>query len=111
MPEFGYDPALLGRFPTIVGGVISARVDNGPTSPELREALAAAVSSAVERIGDTPLSEVPSLAAWRRVFRGFGVDPTQYRSQFVLFSTVIHAFRSRIDGRDSAWPSVTTSSE
>jgi DNA/RNA-binding domain of Phe-tRNA-synthetase-like protein len=33
-----------------------------------------------DRIGETPLSEVPSLAAWRRVFRGFGVDPTQYRS-------------------------------
>ena len=32
------------------------------------------------RIGETPLSELPTLAAWRRVFRGFGVDPTQYRS-------------------------------
>ncbi len=27
-----------------------------------------------------PLSELPALAAWRKVFRGFGVDPTQYRS-------------------------------
>ena len=32
------------------------------------------------RIGDTPLSEIPTLAAWRRAFRGFGVDPTAYRS-------------------------------
>ena len=32
------------------------------------------------RIGNTPLSEVPSLAAWRRAFRAFGVDPTAYRS-------------------------------
>jgi DNA/RNA-binding domain of Phe-tRNA-synthetase-like protein len=33
-----------------------------------------------ERIGDTALSEVPTLAAWRGVFRGFGVNPTRYRS-------------------------------
>jgi DNA/RNA-binding domain of Phe-tRNA-synthetase-like protein len=26
------------------------------------------------------LSELPSLAAWRGVFRGFGVNPTKYRS-------------------------------
>jgi DNA/RNA-binding domain of Phe-tRNA-synthetase-like protein len=32
------------------------------------------------RIGDASLSELSSLAAWRRVFRGFGVDPTAYRS-------------------------------
>ena len=31
------------------------------------------------RIGETPLSQIPSLAAWRSVFRGFGLDPTQYR--------------------------------
>jgi len=31
-------------------------------------------------IGDTPLSEVPSLTAWRATFSGFGVKPTQYRS-------------------------------
>jgi DNA/RNA-binding domain of Phe-tRNA-synthetase-like protein len=46
----------------------------------LRDALAAEVAGAVARIGDQPLSEIPSLAAWRRTFRGFGVDPTQYRS-------------------------------
>ena len=27
-----------------------------------------------------PFSELPSLAAWRRAFRAFGVDPTGYRS-------------------------------
>ena len=32
------------------------------------------------RIGETPLSELPTLSAWRKAFRGFGVDPTQYRS-------------------------------
>lgn len=34
----------------------------------------------LQRIGNTPLSQIESLAAWRQAFRGFGVDPTQYRS-------------------------------
>ena len=32
------------------------------------------------RIGDTPLSEIESLNAWRRAFRAFGANPTKYRS-------------------------------
>lgn len=34
----------------------------------------------IERIGNTPLSEIRSLSAWRGVFRQFGTDPTKYRS-------------------------------
>ncbi len=34
----------------------------------------------ITRIGGTPLSQIESLAAWRSVFRSFGVDPTQIRS-------------------------------
>jgi DNA/RNA-binding domain of Phe-tRNA-synthetase-like protein len=79
-PAFRYDPAIVARFPTVVGGVLVARVVNGRTPPALSVALTGDVASARTRIGATPLSEVPSLAAWRRVFRGFGVDPTQYRS-------------------------------
>jgi DNA/RNA-binding domain of Phe-tRNA-synthetase-like protein len=81
MTLFGYDPSIVDRFPTVVGGVIHATgVSNGSTSPALAEAFAAESAATLARIGDTPLSEVPTLAAWRRVFRGFGVDPTQYRS-------------------------------
>lgn len=81
MACFRYHPAVLERFPTTVGGVIHATgLTNRPTSPELASAFAAEQETALRRIGDTPLSEIPSLAAWRRVFRGFGVDPTQYRS-------------------------------
>jgi DNA/RNA-binding domain of Phe-tRNA-synthetase-like protein len=81
MPSFRYDPAILERFPGIVGGIIHATgVMNGPTSPELAEAFAATQAAVRGRIGVTPLSELPTLAAWRRVFRAFGVDPTQYRS-------------------------------
>jgi DNA/RNA-binding domain of Phe-tRNA-synthetase-like protein len=79
--RFGYHPDVLERFPAVVGGVIHATgVHNGPTSPSLAVAFRDEALAARARIGATPLSELPSLAAWRKVFRGFGVDPTQYRS-------------------------------
>jgi DNA/RNA-binding domain of Phe-tRNA-synthetase-like protein len=81
MARFRYDPAVLQRFPGVVGGVIHATgITNGPTPPELAAAFDAEMAAVRARIGTTPLSELPTLAAWRRVFRGFGVDPTQYRS-------------------------------
>jgi DNA/RNA-binding domain of Phe-tRNA-synthetase-like protein len=79
--RFRYDPAIIERFPTIVGGVIHATgVHNGPTPPRLAAAFVEEGLAVRARIGETPLSELPTLAAWRKVFRGFGVDPTQYRS-------------------------------
>jgi DNA/RNA-binding domain of Phe-tRNA-synthetase-like protein len=79
--RFQYDPQIVARFPQIVGGVIHATdVLNGPTTPVLAAAYRLAQQEAIARIGTTPLSEIPSLAAWRRAFRVFGADPTQYRS-------------------------------
>lgn len=81
MASFRYDQSVCERFPTVVGGVIHATgVTNGPTPGSLAEAFTAEQTAVRERVGDTSLSEIPALAAWRRVFRGFGVDPTQYRS-------------------------------
>jgi len=81
MASFRYDPAIVERYPSVVGGVIHASgVSNGATPPELAVAFAAEQRAVLRRIGTGQLSELPSLAAWRRVFRGFGVDPTQYRS-------------------------------
>lgn len=81
MARFQYDPEISARFPTIVGGVLHAtEVANGPTTPVLADAYRREQQAAIARIGATPLSEIPSLAAWRRAFRAFGVDPTQYRS-------------------------------
>lgn len=81
MPGFSYDPAIVARFPTVAGGVVHADgIENGPSSEALTAAFLAEQATALARIGSTPLSELPSLAAWRRVFRGFGVDPTAYRS-------------------------------
>lgn len=81
MPRFGYHPEITARFPAIVGGAIHAvELTNGPSSEALARAFGAEQAATLTRIGATPLSELPSLAAWRRAFRGFGVDPTAYRS-------------------------------
>lgn len=78
--RFRYHPDILERFPAVVGGVIHATgVRNGPTPSGLAAAFRDETLAVRERIGATPLSELPTLAAWRKVFRGFGVDPTQYR--------------------------------
>ena len=81
MALFQYDQQIVERYPSIVGGVLVADgIRNGPSPAELVTAFDEEQRAVLERLGDMPLSEVPSLAAWRRVFRGFGVDPTAYRS-------------------------------
>jgi DNA/RNA-binding domain of Phe-tRNA-synthetase-like protein len=81
MTGFRYDEAITDRFPEVTGGLlIATAVVNGPTAPALRAAFHDEQTAVRERLGDTPLSELRTLAAWRSVFRAFGVDPTQYRS-------------------------------
>ena len=80
MTAFQYHPDILRRYPTTAGGIILAKgLVNGPTPPALAEAFLAEQKATIARIGATPLSELPQLAAWRSVLRGFGVDPTAYR--------------------------------
>lgn len=81
MSTFQYDPDLLKRYPSVVGGVILAHgMTNQPTAPDLLQSYQAEQEEVKRRIGDTPLSELSSLAAWRRAFSAFNVNPTQYRS-------------------------------
>ncbi len=81
MIVFQYDPAILARFLTVVGGVILAQnMTNGQTPDRLQTMYQAEQQATLQRIGATPLSQIPSLSAWRSAFRGFDVDPTQYRS-------------------------------
>jgi DNA/RNA-binding domain of Phe-tRNA-synthetase-like protein len=81
MPGVRYQDDIVTRYPHVVGGVIHARDVRNPASPpDLAAAFDKEQQAVRQRIGSTPLSERPSLAAWRRVFRDFGVDPTQYRS-------------------------------
>jgi DNA/RNA-binding domain of Phe-tRNA-synthetase-like protein len=78
---FRYDPALAEKFVTVRGGAIWARgLHNGPTPPSLADAYRAEQIAVIEKIGSAPLSSIPSLSAWRRVFSAFGVKPTQYRN-------------------------------
>jgi DNA/RNA-binding domain of Phe-tRNA-synthetase-like protein len=81
MIVFQYDPAILARFPTVVGGVILAQnITNGPSPDSLQTMYQAEQQATLQHIGATPLSQIPSLSAWRSAIRGFDVDPTQYRS-------------------------------
>ncbi len=81
MTVFQYDTRILTRYPNVVGGVILAQgMTNGPAPKDLQTAFIDEQQATLKRLGDTPLSQIPSLAAWRAVFRSFGVDPTQYRS-------------------------------
>jgi len=81
MATFQYNADLLGHFPAVVGGVILAQnLHNGPTPPGLLEAYQAEQVVVIKRLGDTALSQLPSLSAWRGVFSSFGVEPTKYRN-------------------------------
>src|SRR5713101_8443069 len=81
MAIFQYDSDILTCYPAVVGGVILARgMNNGQAPKDLQVAFVAEQQATLQRIGDTPLSQIKSLAVWRNVFRSFGVDPTQYRS-------------------------------
>lgn len=81
MTHFQYSPAIIENYPHITGGVIFAQnISNPPTSDALREQFIAEQATVKARIGDTPLSEIESLSAWRRAFSAFGVSPTRYRN-------------------------------
>jgi DNA/RNA-binding domain of Phe-tRNA-synthetase-like protein len=81
MVGFRYTDLVVAAYPTIIGGVIRGTpVHRGPLSEQLRAHLETEQAATLGRLGETALSDVPSLAAWRRAFRQFGVDPTAYRS-------------------------------
>ncbi len=77
---FQYHPEIGNRYPNVVGGVLLARgMQNGPTPDSLKTAYFAEQKATLQRLGETPLSQVASLSAWRSAFSGFGVEPTKYR--------------------------------
>jgi DNA/RNA-binding domain of Phe-tRNA-synthetase-like protein len=55
-------------------------MSNCPTPDGLKDDYESEQGATIARIGSTPLSEITTLAAWRSAFRGFGVNPTRYRS-------------------------------
>jgi DNA/RNA-binding domain of Phe-tRNA-synthetase-like protein len=81
MADFCYHPDLLQRYANLCGGIILASgMHNRPTPPELLDTFQAEQRRVLRRLDDSTLSEIPSLSAWRGAFRGFGVEPTKYRS-------------------------------
>lgn len=78
---FRYHPDILTRYPQLASSALFVQnVTNGPTPEPLQALYRAEQQQVLQRLGNTPLSQVESLAAWRRALRDFGVDPTQYRS-------------------------------
>jgi DNA/RNA-binding domain of Phe-tRNA-synthetase-like protein len=78
---FAYADAVTQRYPTIRAGVVHATgLANGPSPLELLDDYRAGQQAARERLYATAIAELPSIAAWRRVFSGFGAKPTQYRN-------------------------------
>jgi DNA/RNA-binding domain of Phe-tRNA-synthetase-like protein len=78
---FAYDDAVAERYPTIRAGVIHATgLANGPSSPALRADYEAEQQTVAAKLAGTSLADLPSIAAWRRVFTSFGAKPTQYRN-------------------------------
>lgn len=53
---------------------------NRQTPPELLAQYQEQQKATRQLIGDTPLSQIPALSAWRSTFSAFGVEPTKYRS-------------------------------
>jgi DNA/RNA-binding domain of Phe-tRNA-synthetase-like protein len=80
MSLFQYHPEILARFPALCGGIVVAEGVRVPSDNPATDTFYAEQAAVRARLGDTPLSEVPSLAAWRAAFRAFGTDPTKYRS-------------------------------
>jgi DNA/RNA-binding domain of Phe-tRNA-synthetase-like protein len=81
MPSFRYDAAIAERFPAVRGGVLHVTgLANGPSPEALVTRFEAEQVGVRAMLDGRSLSELPSLAAWRRAFRAFGVDPTAYRS-------------------------------
>jgi len=78
---FGYDEAVIERFPTIRAGLVHADgLANGPSPSGLLDEYENEQRAVLDRMAATPIAEIPSVSAWRRVFTRFGVKPTQYRA-------------------------------
>jgi DNA/RNA-binding domain of Phe-tRNA-synthetase-like protein len=98
---FAYDPAITERFPAIRAGVVTASgLVNAPSPEELVDRYRAEQVDALRRLAATPISETPSVKAWRRTFSAFGVKPTQYRS-------AVEALLRRLD-KSGDIPSINT---
>ena len=81
MASFQYDASIIENYPNLAAAVIVAQgMTNAPTPDKLCNLYLDEQAAVKARIGTTPLSELPTLSAWRRAISAFGVSPTKYRS-------------------------------
>ncbi len=80
-PLFAYDDAIAAQYPGVRAAFLHVTgAANGPSPPALLETYRAEQRAAAARLAVTPIAELPSIAAWRRVFTSFGAKPTQHRN-------------------------------
>lgn len=74
---FRHAPEIRRDFPELVCGIVAAEGlhDKPRTTPDLSPCLERAAS----RLATSREGEMPEIQAWRRVFAGMGLKPTQYR--------------------------------
>jgi DNA/RNA-binding domain of Phe-tRNA-synthetase-like protein len=78
---FGYEQQILKKFQHLNAAVLFCqRIDNERRNQSLAFEYQKEQRQVYKKIGDTPLSALEPLSAWREVFRSFGVNPTRYRS-------------------------------
>lgn len=80
MPSFVYTAPLIATFPSIVGGVLIGTAANSFPSDRLAALYQNEQQAVKQRLGETPLSELVTVSAWRNAFRAFNVEPTKYRA-------------------------------
>lgn len=71
------DPALAGV--VRIAAIRAAPVRPGPADPALRAAIASAAADARRAHGGATPGDIAGLAAARRLYRSFGIDPTKTR--------------------------------
>lgn len=75
------DPKIFEQYPEVLLGVaVLHDIDNNGEGEGLNQALREAEKEAVEKIGNTPVTEHPNIAPWREAYRKFGAKPKKYPS-------------------------------
>lgn len=75
--HFAHDLALRAEFPQLA--VATLRLDGVTAEPDVTATAAPFLERASARLVDRPESELPEIAAWRRVYSRMGLKPTQHR--------------------------------
>jgi len=78
--KFEYNEEIIKLFPEVQAGVVVGQAPNRHSPERFKDRFLEEQQAVLAEIGDTPLSELESLSAWRAAFRRFGVNPTKYRS-------------------------------